>query len=149
MNEEQINSIKQILLDKGVNENDAQEIIQKIPSQQQLIVQTKASDPTENIITLLLENEAVQKAIVNFSESQTKITELENTREEKLHEFLRKLDVRQKIYNVVFLFAGCGLVLLLKANDVIGQDAAQTLVTVIISLSVTDAINSFLKSKKD
>jgi len=149
MTSEQLNSIKESLLQKGFTEEQANEILSVLPNDELMpFTPSENVDPLEDFIMSLLEKEPIQKILQSWATSQEKNIAFKHEEQKRFFSFLSSLDKRQKLYNIGFMVAGCGVVYGLKATSVIGGETATALATLIIGASLTDAISSFMKTQK-
>ena len=105
-------------------------------------------DPVENFISSLLNNDTVKLLIKNISENERVIKELDNENNDNFWEFLKRIDLIQKIYNLFFVVVTSGIILMLYRYESISQDTSQTLLTLIIGIGITNAISTFFKATK-
>jgi len=105
-------------------------------------------DPVENFISSLLNNDTVKLLIKNISENERVIKELDNDNNDNFWEFLKRIDLIQKIYNLFFVVVTSGIILMLYRYESISQDTSQTLLTLIIGIGITNAISTFFKATK-
>lgn len=107
------------------------------------------NDNLGTFITNILKTKSIQDLIEKFATAKEKEELAINTREANFHSFLKRIDLTQKIYNIIFVIITCSIIYKLKTNNVIGQETAQTIFVFVIGLSMTDAISSFFKSSKN
>lgn len=139
----------EILLQKGLSQESAKEVLAWL----------EASQPAYNFptpingrsaqdwITALFKEPEVVRLMHAAIQREEKLTELENADEKEFQGFLTRLDYRQKVYNLIFMALGCAIILGLKSMDVVSKETASTLITIIITATLTDAITNFYKSK--
>lgn len=107
-----------------------------------------AQDPIERFVSVILDNPTIKTLVDNWTTSEEKIKKLDNENNNKFWDFLKHIDIFQKIYNLVFILVCSGSVLLLKFYDAIGKETSQTLLTLIIGIGISNAIATFFKSTK-
>lgn len=107
-----------------------------------------AQDPIERFVSVILDNPTIKTLVDNWTTSEEKIKKLDNENNNKFWNFLKHIDIVQKIYNLVFILVCSGSVLLLKFYDAIGKETSQTLLTLIIGIGISNAIATFFKSTK-
>jgi len=146
MSPESIESIKQSLLDKGYNQTQIDDIISLIPIEAEVINPQK--DTLESFVTNLLKEPKIHDLAKQLLDSIENEKERVHTRELKFHSFLSRIDLIQKAYNILFVGITCAIIYFLKRGTVISGETAQTVVVLIIGLSMKDAISSFYKSSK-
>ena len=143
MTTQQIIKLKQILVSKDYTEQQADSLIEIL--QEAGIANT---DPTQQFITNILDNPAIQELVKKFAEKEEKIKALENESDANFHKFLSGINGWQKVYSILLMLVGGGIVYALGKEQIIGKETSQTLLTLIITLTVTDAISSYLKSSR-
>jgi hypothetical protein len=145
---EQINQIRQHLIWKGFTEIQIADFIESLPGEVHIVnYENKAGDSMRQFVSAVVKEPAIVNLLNTLANKEEKLTELDNSERKDFYGFLTRLDLRQKVYNGGIIIIGCTIVTLLKYFDVVGKESAQTLATVIISASLTDAISSFFKSK--
>lgn len=143
MTADQVIQLKAQLIARGYTEAQANDMISIL----QANIDHKSeiwADTFKQIVSQGLNNDAVQKAIINFSEKG----KLEIESQEKFHSFLIKINMWQKIYSILFIMIGGGVIFFLGKYKIIGTETCQILLTMMITLTVTDAISTFLKASK-
>lgn len=144
MTTQQIIKLKEILTTKGYTEQQADSLIEVL--QEAGIANT---DPTQQFITTILDNPAIQELVKKFAEKDEKIKALENESDANFHTFLSGINRWQKVYSILLMVVGGSIVYFLGKEQIIGKETSQTLLTLIITLTVTDAISSYLKSSRN
>ena len=122
-----------------------QDFLEKAKSNSPEII---AQDPIEIFVSVILDNPTIKTLVDNWTTSEEKIKKLDNENNNKFWDFLKHIDIVQKIYNLVFILVCSGSVLLLKFYDAIGKETSQTLLTLIIGIGISNAIATFFKSTK-
>ncbi|GEM_PF-2276719 len=139
LTDEQLHEIDSII--SGEN----QDFLEKAKSNSPEII---AQDPIERFVSVILDNPTIKTLVDNWTTSEEKIKKLDNENNNKFWDFLKHIDIVQKIYNLVFILVCSGSVLLLKFYDAIGKETSQTLLTLIIGIGISNAIATFFKSTK-
>lgn len=148
MTPEQINQIKQTLKNQGYTEEQANGILKTM--QDSMDTKTESLHRAiQHIITEALNNDSIQKAIIKIAEKDENIEKLQIESQEKYHSFLNNLNIWQKAYSLIFILLGGGVIFVLGKYQIIGKETCQLLMTMIITLTVTDAISTFLKASKN
>ena len=143
MTTQQIIKLKQILVSKDYTEQQADSLIEILQE-----AGIENTDPTQQFITNILDNPAIQELVKKFAEKEEKIKALENESDANFHKFLSGINGWQKVYSILLMLVGGGIVYALGKEQIIGKETSQTLLTLIITLTVTDAISSYLKSSR-
>ncbi|PQJ10479.1 hypothetical protein CJD36_010915 [Flavipsychrobacter stenotrophus] len=148
MTPEQAFYFKQQLLAKGLTEEQANEIILSLPSGIDKTSEMWA-ETIKHLISEGMNNPAIQQVLLNYSEKAEKLEKLEVESQEKFHAFLTNLNMWQKLYSLAFILVGGGVIYFLGSSGIIGKETCQILLTMIITLTVTDAVSTFLKASKN
>ena len=143
MTSEQVSTLTEMLLAKGISAQEIAIIINTLNQGNNAYI-----DPTQQFISNILSNPTVEKLAITLIEQKAKTIELENIGDAKFHKFLSNINIWQKVYSLLLMVVGAISVYILGSNNVIGRETAQALMTLIITLTVTDAISSYLKSAK-
>jgi len=109
--------------------------------------QTNTS-PVESFISMLLSSPVAKIFFDNISSADTKAKELENENNMKFWTFLKRIDIVQKIYNLLFIIISSAIILVLNTYNAIGKETSQTLLTLVIVVGISNAISNFFKSSK-
>jgi len=148
MNPEQIILLKSQLLAKGYTEEQANDMIAIL----QANIDHKSiiwAEVIKELVSKGLDNESIQKVLINYSEKAQTLQKLDVESQEKFHAFLTNLNMWQKLYSLAFIIVGGSVIYLLGSKKIIGQETSQILLTMIITLTVTDAVSTFLKASKN
>ena len=148
MTPEQIIQLRSQLISKGYDDEQATDMIAIIQNNIDAKGEVWAK-MIQQIISEGLSNDAVQRALINFSEKEERIEKLQIESQEKFHRFLSNLNMWQKIYSLAFIMFGGGVIYFLGSRNIIGKETCQILLTMIITLTVTDAVSTFLKANKN
>ena len=105
-------------------------------------------EQVEHLIERILNNPTIKHFIKTWIEKEQTLKSMENESHNKFLSFLKKIDLRQKCYNIIFLVISSVIIGFLNNYDVIGKETSQTLITIVISIGFTDAITTFFKSKE-
>jgi hypothetical protein len=146
---DQEKTLYHLLIEKGIPEEQAREIAawdEAHPRVYYTHPPTQGRTAQEWVADLLKEPE-IQKLLHATVYREERLNELDDRAEKEFHGFLSRLDVRQKAYNLAFMLLGSAIVTGLKALEVVTKEASSTLVTIIITATLTDAISNYYKSK--
>jgi hypothetical protein len=105
---------------------------------------TDVQGSAERMVTTLLANPAICKLIEQAGTQLAANTD----RQRGFWDFLRSIDIAQKVYNlllIVVVFVG---VVIMKKHEAINNEAAQTILAMVIGAGLGNAIRNFFGSRK-